>query len=46
MVEATAAELLVDLPNDADVDLGLACTQRLPIMTIFHILGIPEADVA
>ena len=46
MVEATAAELLEHLPKHANVDLGLAFTQRLPIMTIFRILGIPEADIA
>lgn len=44
MVLASATELLDDM-GDSECDLGIAYTQRLPILTIFRILGIPEEDM-
>ena len=44
-VRACAADLLDDLDRDGVVDLGTAYTQRLPILTIFRIIGIPEDDI-
>lgn len=45
-VRACAEELLSDLDRGGVVDLGTAYTQRLPILTIFRIIGIPEDDIA
>ena len=49
-VRACAADLIAELSTQADasgvVDLGTAYTQRLPILTIFRIIGIPEDDIA
>jgi len=45
MIQATATELLEGLRGESEVDLGVSFTQRLPIMTIFRMLGIPEADI-
>lgn len=44
-VRACANDLLADLDTAGVVDLGTAYTQRLPILTIFRIIGIPEDDI-
>ena len=46
LVRQSARELVRTFANDDHVDLGRMFTQRLPIMTIFRILGIPESDIA
>lgn len=45
MVEACAAELLDALAGRDVVDIGTEFTQRLPILTIFRIIGIPDDDI-
>lgn len=44
MVLDSAVELLDELDGGI-VDLGAEYTQRLPMLTIFRILGIPEQDI-
>lgn len=44
MVVDSATELL-DALDASSVDLGAEYTQRLPMLTIFRILGIPEQDM-
>ena len=46
LVRQSARELVQTFADDDHVDLGRMFTQRLPIMTIFRILGIPESDIA
>lgn len=46
LVRESARELVRNLTDAGHVDLGYAFTQRLPIMTIFRILGIPESDIS
>lgn len=46
LVRESARELVRNLADAGHVDLGYAFTQRLPIMTIFRILGIPESDIS
>ena len=46
LVRQSARELVRTFADDDHVDLGRMFTQRLPIMTIFRILGIPESDIA
>ena len=46
LVRQSARELVRTFADDDQVDLGRMFTQRLPIMTIFRILGIPESDIA
>ena len=46
LVRQSARELVRTFADDDHVDLGRMYTQRLPIMTIFRILGIPESDIA
>ena len=46
LVRQSARELVRTFADDDRVDLGRMFTQRLPIMTIFRILGIPESDIA
>lgn len=41
-----AEQLLDELGRGGVVDLGVDYTQRLPILTIFRIIGIPEGDIA
>lgn len=45
MVRESARELIDVFRGETEVDLGLHFTQKLPILTIFRILGIPEADI-
>lgn len=48
LVRECASELLAELPlagSDAIWDIAARFTQRLPIMTIFRLLGIPDDDV-
>ena len=45
MVRASARELLDGFRGEKHVDLGQEFTQKLPILTIFRILGIPESDI-
>jgi len=45
MVRESARELIDELSGRSRVDLGEQFTQRLPVLTIFRILGIPEADI-
>ena len=45
MVRESARELMTEFQGERYVDLGQHFTQRLPILTIFRILGIPEADI-
>jgi len=44
-VRECAEELLTGLGTHQIVDLGTSYTQRLPILTIFRIIGIPEDDI-
>jgi cytochrome P450 len=44
MVLESAEELLNEI-STGEVDLGLHYTQRLPMLTILRILGIPEKDI-
>jgi cytochrome P450 len=44
MVLDSASELLQEL-DGVNVDMGAAFTQRLPMLTIFRILGIPESHI-
>ena len=46
LVRQSARELVQTFADHDHVDLGRMFTQRLPIMTIFRILGIPESDIA
>lgn len=49
MVRECAQELLQDMPTAGSErmwDIASRFTQRLPIMTIFRLLGIPDQDVA
>lgn len=46
MVRESARELIDALSGHSHVDLGEQFTQRLPVLTIFRILGIPETDIA
>lgn len=46
LVRQSARELVRSLAKDDHIDLGRTFTQRLPILTIFRILGIPEPDIA
>ena len=45
-VRECAQDLLADLETTGVVDLGTSYTQRLPILTIFRIIGIPDDDIA
>ena len=48
MVRECAQELLRELPTSSSAgtwDIAARFTQRLPIMTIFRLLGIPEQDI-
>ncbi len=45
MVRSSARELIDGFQGEAEVDLGRGFTQKLPILTIFRILGIPESDI-
>lgn len=45
MVRASARELIDGFRGEKQVDLGQEFTQKLPILTIFRILGIPESDI-
>lgn len=45
LVRQSARELVREFTDSDQVDLGYQFTQRLPIMTIFRILGIPESDI-
>lgn len=45
MVRASARELIGEFRGAGRVDLATSFTQRLPILTIFRILGIPESDI-
>jgi cytochrome P450 len=45
MIHATAQELVDSFRETERIDLGSAFTQKLPILTIFRILGIPESDM-
>lgn len=45
MVRQSARELIEVFRGESDVDLGRLFTQKLPILTIFRILGIPESDI-
>lgn len=46
MVRMCAETLLAELHGRRNADLGREYTQRLPIITIFRILGIPDRDIA
>lgn len=46
MVRECAQELIGQMAGRSNVDLGREYTQRLPILTIFRMLGIPEEDIA
>jgi cytochrome P450 len=45
MVRVSARELINSFRGETEVDLGREFTQKLPILTIFRILGIPESDI-
>ena len=45
IVRQSADEILDELPNAGEVDLGTRFTQRLPVLTICRLLGIPAAQV-
>lgn len=45
IVRQSADEILDELPNAGEVDLGTGFTQRLPVLTICRLLGIPAAQV-
>lgn len=45
MIRECTQDLLSQLAGRASVDLGREYTQRLPILTIFRMLGIPEQDI-
>jgi cytochrome P450 len=48
IIRECAQELLTELPQPGSVDqwdVAARFTQRLPIMTIFRMLGIPDQDV-
>jgi cytochrome P450 len=45
MVRTCAEELIAELIRNPTADLGSQFTQSLPILTIFRILGIPDADI-
>lgn len=45
MVRDSARQLIEDFRGDGKIDLGRTFTQKLPILTIFRILGIPEPDI-
>ena len=46
MVRACARDLLAGISGRREVDLGREYTQRLPILTVFRMLGIPDDDIA
>ena len=46
MVRDCARELIASMAGQPRVDLGRQYTQRLPILTVFRMLGIPEQDIA
>jgi len=46
MVRTTAIELIDAIDDQAEVDLALALTNRLPVLTICRLLGIHEADIS
>lgn len=49
MVRECAQELLREMPTSSSAgtwDIAARFTQRLPIMTIFRLLGIPEQDIS
>lgn len=46
MISESATELLDGIADAGVVDIGREFTQRLPILTIFRIIGIPEDDMA
>lgn len=45
MVRTTAIELLDAIGDEREFDLAHVLTNRLPVLTICRLLGIPEADV-
>ena len=45
VIRATARDLVEPMSGESQVDLGYAFTQKLPILTIFRILGIPQSDI-
>lgn len=45
MVRACAEELIAGFHTGDTVDIAAEFTQRLPILTIFRIIGIPEEDI-
>lgn len=45
IVSRSVAEILDELPDAGEVDLGTGFTQRLPVLTICRLLGIPAAEV-
>jgi len=45
MVRSSARELIREFQGETEVDLARQFTQKLPILTIFRILGIPESDI-
>lgn len=45
MVRATAVELLDGIEGASEVDLASVLTNRLPVLTICRLLGLPEADM-
>jgi len=45
MIRSSAQELVANFQNKVEIDLGTEFTQKLPILTIFRILGIPESEM-
>lgn len=45
MVRDSAHQLIETFRGEKEIDLGQTFTQKLPILTIFRILGIPEPDI-
>jgi len=45
IVSRSAEEILDELPDAGEVDLGGGFTQRLPVLTICRLLGLPATEV-
>jgi cytochrome P450 len=45
MIRSSAQEVVAEFQGKVETDLGLEFTQKLPILTIFRILGIPETEM-